>query len=280
MSYQTVLVPLDAGPRCAARVALAARLASAAGGHLVGLAPTGLPDVIVTMNSAVPDAIECIQLSAGLLRQRAESAARAFERQAAAAGAASFEVRVVEDEPLDAVVRLGRCCDLVVVGQTDPQTRVDGVARDFPQQVVLHTGTPVLVVPFAGSFGSIGARVLIAWKDTREAARALHDALPLLRRAARVVLVEIGEAGEAGPPDEETSRDALSWLGRHGVAAEARFAPRSGEVGDALLSMASELSCDLVVMGGYGHSRLSEWMLGGATRQLLAQMTVPVLMSH
>jgi nucleotide-binding universal stress UspA family protein len=280
MNYKTVLVALDGGPRCADRVALGARLAAASGGHLVGLAATGLPDVIVSMNSAVPDAVECIQLSAGFLRERADQVARDFERQAAAAGAPSFEARVVEAEPLDAVVALGRCADLVVVGQTDAKTAVDGVALDFPQQVVLHTGTPVLVVPFAGRFETIGRRVLIAWKDTREAARAMHDALPFLRSAAHATLLAIGEAGADAAPDDDTLRDALAWLVAHGVAAEARAVTRSGEVGDALLSMASDLSCDLVVMGAYGHSRLHEWVLGGATRQMLAQMTVPVLMSH
>lgn len=280
MSYKTVLVPLDGSLRCAARVALAARFASAQGRHLVGLAPTGLPDVIVTMNSAVPDAVECIQLSATYLRERAETVARAFERQAVAAGVVSYEARVVEDEPLDAVVRLGRCCDLVVIGQTDPQTSVEGVARDFPQQVVLHTGSPVLVVPYVGAFDAPGKSVLVAWKDTREAARALRDALPVLHGAAQVVLVEIGEDGASEEAGAEARRDAESWLARHGIVAEARFEPRSMGVGDALLSLASDLSCDLIVMGAYGHSRLSEWVLGGATRHLLDHMTVPTLMSH
>ncbi|MEO8524841.1 MAG: universal stress protein [Caldimonas sp.] len=280
MSYKTILVALDAGPRCAVRVALAAGLAARHDSHLIGLAPTGLPDVIVSMNSLVPDAVECIQLSASFLRERAGNVARMFEEQAAAAGVRSFEARVAEDEPLDAVVRVGRCCDLVVVGQTDPRPSVEGVAGDFPQQVVLHTGTPVLIVPFAGSYAAPGQRVAIAWKGTREAARALHDALPLLRSAARVVLLEIGENGAEAPPGDDAMRDARSWLGRHGIAAEARFEPRSIDVGDAVLSLVSELSSDLVVMGGYGHSRLREWVLGGATRQLLAQMTVPVLMSH
>ena len=276
MTCKTILVALDAGPRCAARVGVAARLAVAHRSRLVGVAPTGLPDVIVTMNSRVPDAVECVGLSVSFLRERADAVARAFEQQARDADVASFEARVVDDEPLDAVVRAGLCCDLVVVGQTDPSTPVDGIAFDFPQQVVLHTGAPVLVVPFAGDFGVPGARVLVAWKDTREAARALRDALPMLSGAGQVMLVEIGEGG--GGPD--TLPDAQRWLADHGIAATARSVPRVADAGDALIGLAAELSCDLVVMGAYGHSRLREWVLGGVTRHVLDAMTVPTLMSH
>ncbi|MGZ5154929.1 MAG: universal stress protein [Caldimonas sp.] len=280
MNYKTVLVPLDAGPRCVARVAFAAQLASLHDSHLIGLAPTGLPDVIVTMNSAVPDSVEYIQLSAKFLRERAEVAARTFEQAVRAAGVASSESRVVEAEPIDAVVRLGRCCDLIVVGQTDRQTNVDGVARDFPQEVVLHTGTPVLMVPYVGEFGAAAGCVLVAWKETREAARALRDALPMLRRARQVVLVEIVEEGDEAAGAESSLEDARAWLSRHGIAAEARRQTRAIGAGDALLSYAADVSADLLVMGAYGHSRLREWVLGGATRHLLDHMTVPTLMSH
>jgi nucleotide-binding universal stress UspA family protein len=280
MSYRTLLVALDGGPRTVARVALAAHLASTFEGHLVGVAATGLPDVVVSINSNVPDSVECIRLSADLLRRRAEAAADAFSRQAQAAGVASHEARVVEAEPLDAVVRLAVGADLVVVGQTDPRARVDGVAADFPQQVILHAGVPVLVVPYAGSYAAIGPRVLVAWKDTRECARALRDALPMLRRATAVVLVEIGEPGADGAADAEAREATVAFLSRHGIAAETRFEPRSVGAADALLSLASDLSADLLVMGAYGHSRMTEWVLGGATREILARMTLPVLMAH
>ena len=276
MTCKTILVALDTGPRCVARVAVAARLAVVHRSRLVGVAPTGLPDVIVTMNRMVPDAVECGSLSASFLRERADALARAFEQQAGDAGVPCIEARVVEDEPLNAVVRAGRCCDLVVVGQTDPSTPVDGIAFDFPQQVVLHTGAPVLVVPFAGGFGAPGARVLGAWKDTREAARALRDALPTLRGAEQVMLVEIGDDGIA--PD--TLTDAQRRLADQGIAATARSVPGLANAGDALLALAAELSCDPVVMGAYGHSRLRERVLVGVTRHILDAMTVPTLMSH
>ncbi|HEX7435064.1 MAG TPA: universal stress protein [Caldimonas sp.] len=280
MNYPTILVHLDSGPRCAARVALATQLARAQDAHLVGLAPTGMADVMLSMNTAVPDGIEYIQLSASFLREQAEAVAAAFEHQVAPAGLASYEARVVEDEPIDALARYGRCSDLVVIGQSDRATRIDNVAWDFPQQALQHLGRPVLVVPYAGTFERVGERVLVAWKDTREAALAVRDALPLLRGAERVVLLSFAEEGVPGAADRLELSGVQQWLGRHRVDAEIRSEPHSADVGEALLSRASEFGSDLIVMGAYGHSRMREWVTGGVTRVLLARMTVPVLMSH
>ncbi|HSC66039.1 MAG TPA: universal stress protein [Caldimonas sp.] len=279
MSYKTIAVHLDAGPRCATRVELAARLAIRHGSRLVGIAPTGLPDVIVAMNAAIPDAIECIALSAADLRANAETAAQAFEAACRRAGVASFGAEVVVDEAVDAVVRRGRCSDLIVVGQTDRGAPIDGVAFDFPQQVLLHAGPPVLVVPYTGTFASLGERVLVGWKDTREAARAVRDALPLLRDARLVSLVEVG------PPKTDGERDgsldaASAWLDSHSIPFDAHREIGLAEVAEQLLSRASDLDVDLIVCGGYGHSRLREWTLGGVTRHLLGHMTVPTLLSH
>lgn len=279
MSFKTILVHLDASARCADRTELAIGLAARHGGHVIGLAPTGLPDVLATMSGAVPDGVEFIALSARFLRERADALASAFEAQMRAAGASAYESRVVVGDPVDTVVGQALCADLVVVGQTDRSASPDGVAWDFPQQVVLHAGCPVLVVPHVGDFKTVGTRALVAWKDTREAARALRDALPLLGCAERVVVVEVVDA----PSSTEARgalRDVQAWLGRHGVAADTRVETGVADVGDVLLSRASDFGSDLIVMGAYGHSRMREWVLGGATRHLLDHMTVPTLMSH
>ncbi|MEO8309566.1 MAG: universal stress protein [Caldimonas sp.] len=279
MTYKTIVVHLDAGARCAARVDLAIQLARRFGARLVGIAATGLPDVIVTMNSAIPDALECVALSAATLRQNAEAAASAFDAQCRSAEIVSFESRVVVGEALDAVVRHGRCSDLLVLGQTDVAAPSDGIAFDFPQQVLLHAGPPALVVPYTGRFASVGQRVLVAWKDTREAAHALRDALPLLRGAEKVSLIEIGPAVTANDPDDSL-RSASAWLASHGVAFAAHREIDFAGAGEQLLSRANDLSVDLIVCGGYGHSRLREWVLGGVTRHLLGHMTVPTFFSH
>ncbi|MEO7335579.1 MAG: universal stress protein, partial [Caldimonas sp.] len=221
---------------------------------------------------------EFIELSAAALQERAEAAVEAFERQVAHGGLVSTEARVVGAEPLDAVVQASRCCDLLIVGQTDRAGNVAGVAWDFPRHAVLQGGVPVLVVPFAGTFAHAAECVLVAWKDTREAARALHDALPLLEAANRVVLLAIDETPTL--PDRSTQDDLHAWLHRHGIDADVHRDPVPADVGEALLSRASDIGADLIVMGAYGHSRLREWALGGATRHLLDHMTLPTLMSH
>jgi nucleotide-binding universal stress UspA family protein len=278
MSFKTITVHLDDGRRCAMRIALAADLAMRFEGRLVGVAPTGIADVILTLNSAVPDGVEVVALSTAHLRKRAETMAQAFEAQCKALGIAA-ESRLIVDEAIDATVEQGRCSDLIVVGQTDRNDTADGLAFDFPQQVLLHAGTPVLVVPYAGVFPSVGDEVLVAWKGTREAANSLRCALPLLRTAKRVSLVEIGEVRQPAVDDDSLER-AASWLESHGVACRAHREIDLGGVGEQLLSRAAEIGADLIVSGGYGHSRLREWVLGGVTRHLLEHMTVPTLFAH
>jgi nucleotide-binding universal stress UspA family protein len=278
MSWKTILVHLDDGPRCNARIALAASLAARFGAHLVGVSPTGLIDVPVSVNAAVPDAAEVAGLSAAKLREAAHARARAFERLVRELGLDSIESRVVTSDALDATAALGRRADLVVVGQTERGAEPLGVGADFPQQVVLHCGGPVLVVPYAGHFGSIGRDVLVAWKDVREAARAVRDALPLLAGARRVVLLELVEPRAS--PESAALAEMQARLARLGVSAEAQREATEIDVGDALLSRAAELGADAIVMGAYGHTRLREWVLGGMTRQLLGHMTVPALMTH
>ena len=278
MSFKTIAVHLDDRPRCAIRVVLAASLAARFEGKLVGITPTGVPDVVLSMNTALPDGLEVIALSLAHLRQRAEATAQAFDAQCKALDVRS-EFRIVVEEALDAMVEHGRCSDLIVVGQTDRHQAPDGLAFDFPQQALLHAGPPILIVPYAGVFASVGQSVLVAWKGTREAANALRNALPLLRSAQHVSLVEVGDAPDRAAGDDSLV-SAKAWLESHGIDVHAHRELALAGVGAQLLSRAATLGADLIVCGGYGHSRLREWMLGGVTRHLLEHMTVPVLFSH
>ncbi|MEO7114995.1 MAG: universal stress protein [Caldimonas sp.] len=280
MAVKTILVHLDGTPRCVARVSIAAQLARSFGGHLIGIAPTGVADIVLSLNTAIPDGIEYIQLSAKHLRVRAEASAERFRAQVESMALPSFEALVVEDRTDEAVVHLGRCSDLVVVGQADPGSFIEGVERDFAQQVLMNVGRPVLVVPFAGEFAATGRRILVAWNGGREAAVAVRDALPFLQTAEQVDLLVVGRPeGEAGGSRSGLD-DARRWLARHGVEVRCHSEDADADVGERVLSRACDLGADLVVMGAYGHSRMRQWALGGATKSMLERMTAPVLMAR
>ena len=153
-------------------------------------------------------------------------------------------------------------------------------AQALVEEVVLYSARPTLILPYAGRFDTVGSNVLVAWDDSREAARALSDALPLLRLAKHVQVLSWNEGGT----DEKALRprlDALhQWLMRQGVPSDVRVETTDIDIANAMLSRAADLSTDLIVMGAYGHARWTERVLGGTTRGLLATMTVPVLMSH
>ena len=139
----------------------------------------------------------------------------------------------------------------------------------------------MLVIPYAGEFEGIGANVLVAWNASRESTRAVTDALPLLARAKSVAVLVVDPEEAGGKHGDSPGADIALHLARHGVNAKAYPTPSGGvEVGDVILSRASDIGADLIVMGAWGRSRARELVMGGATRSLLERMTVPVLLSH
>jgi nucleotide-binding universal stress UspA family protein len=275
MTYRSILVHLDESPRCATRVALAAMLARAHGSHLLGLAPSGIVSLPASLQSGQPAAAAAARAQ---MLQRGNELVSRFNAQVAPLGLVSHEGRVHDDDSLSAVLQHAGAADLVVLGQNDPQHFTPLVSWDFPQQVFLHAGRPVLVVPYAGEFETVGERVVVAWYDSREATRALADALPVLRHARQVNVLSL-----VHPRDNDKAQPLEgvgAWLQRHGIEATLRREVTELDTGNALLSRACDLTADLIVMGGYGHTRITELVVGGVTRSVLAQMTVPVLISH
>jgi len=183
------------------------------------------------------------------------------------------------DEALNVFARRALYCDLLVLGQREPTGEmVPDVPSDFVESVLVDSGKPALLLPYIGAPDRVAQTVLVAWKPTREAARALTAALPLLRGAAQVHLAMWSDDDRAA---EATSALIQGHLRDHGIHAHVhRYGEAGRDVGNHLLSMASDLGADLLVMGSYGHSRAREWVLGGATRTVLQSMTVPVLMVH
>jgi nucleotide-binding universal stress UspA family protein len=175
----------------------------------------------------------------------------------------------------------GRYADLIVIGQLDAYDSQAGLLRARPEEVTMLAGRPTLVVPFTGHFEPIGTGVVIGWDASREAARAVGDAMPLLGRAEKVTVLTIDAEESPFGHGEIPGADIALYLARHGVKAEVEHTVSAGiGIGNTLLSRAADYQANLLVMGAYGHSRMRELLLGGATRTVLTSMTLPVLMSH
>ena len=280
MTYRSLLVLLDHDPLCAARSQAAMRLARALDCHLVGVAPTGLIDLPASAHAASALA-DFAALAWDTLRDQAGQAADRFRDECRAAGVKSCEAVIDESDKAPSLVRHAHCSDLTLLTQADPASPEYRLVRNLVEQVLLYSARPTLILPYAGRFDSIGTNVLVAWDDSRESARAVSDALPLLRLAESVLVVSWNEAGAIEDKTLRPRLEALQrWLMWQGVSADVRVEKTGIGIAEAMLSRAAELSTDLIVMGAYGHARWTERVLGGATRGLLASMKVPVLMSH
>jgi nucleotide-binding universal stress UspA family protein len=223
-----------------------------------------------------------LEAALAAMHEQAQAAARDFERQVAALGVFSYESRVVDGDVSPVMALHARYSDLSVITQPEPGQWLDEQSPLLAPELLLHSGRPLLMLPAVGEPPqSLGSRVLVGWDGSREAARALADALPLLERAASVQ-VAVFEAPRAsdGRHGALPGADIGQWLARHGVNVEVQHLVTEVAVGDALLSHAYDWQADLIVVGGYGHSRFRETMLGGVTRTLLRSSPVPVLMSH
>ena len=284
MAYKDILVHLDASPRSQARMKLAAEMAAEHKAHLTGLfAIEILPSTLLTGDPGLFD----IRLADEMLeqmRERGKAAAQKVEKDFLAA-LRKYDIRgewrVVEMTAADAVSLHARYADIVVVGQTDSDAPTRQEGPRIPEAAIMSCGRPVLVVPYIGAPKTFGRNILVGWKSGREAARAVNDAIPLLRNARSVTVLAVDpEYGFSGDGDVPAADIALH-LARHDIKATASHTPSGGvDEGDVLLNTASDQGTDLIVVGGYGRSRANEFVFGGVTRTLLKEMTVPVLFSH
>jgi nucleotide-binding universal stress UspA family protein len=288
MGFKDILVALDSAPAARGRIELAAALAERFGAHLIGLhaalgaeAPRRRGYFDYFDHSLLDPLYREYREK---LEAEAERARALFEEIASRHGV-SAEWRTASGYPSEVTALNGRYVDLIVLGQLDPDDPQAMLFRPLPEEVALGVGRPILVVPYAGSWKEIGRRVLVGWDASREATRAVNDAMPLLAGAQTVTILAIDPAD--GPADhgaghgEVPGADIALHLARHGVAATTEATVSAGiGAGNALLSRASDLEADLLVMGAYGHSRVRELLLGGATRTVLESMTLPVLMAH
>ncbi len=281
MSYKDLVVVLDAEATACERIDFAAALAERFSAHLIGLYTLPTPEAPRHFGYYDPTLLDPFFLE---LRERARGAAvkmrEAFDHATGIRGLSAEWREIPEGSDADPALH-ARYADLAILGQLDPERAETDLARPRPEQVALASGRPVLIVPYAGHFDNVGRRVLIAWNATREAARAVSDSMPLLTSAELVTVLTIDPREGPHGHGEIPGADIALHLARHGVKTETERTISAGlPVGEALLSRAADLGADLIVMGAYGHSRVRELLLGGATRSVLRSMTVPVLMSH
>ena len=279
MTYKTILVHLDQSSHTAQRIKFSAALAALSSAHLIGAAMTGLSryvfaDGLVSANDPT------LTHHVDFLRKYATEALHSFEKLANQEGANSIESRLVDDDAVGGMVLQARYCDLLVIGQTDPHSTVPGIYPNFPEQVVLNCIRPVLIIPYTTTFKKLFSRPLIAWDGSPAATRAITAALPLLMHAQKVDLVVFNANDEKLVHGAEPGADIALYLSRHGVKVQVVNHTVKTDIGQALLSLATDQGNDLIVMGGYGHSRFRETLMGGVTKTLFTSMTVPVLTTH
>lgn len=277
-SLTQLLVHLDASPHSRHRLDVARSIAQTHGAAVTALyAVTPALLVVPFAPEAGPSVANAL---ARIDADRRAQAHAEFDRSPGVPGVRASWAEVEDYPVVPAVVRQAFYADLLVLGQYDPENSESaGVPFDFPELVMAGSGKPALVLPYAGAPATVGQTIVIAWKPTREAARAVSAAVPLLQRARRVHVLSWGETEEQV---RGARLDLDGYLKLRGVEPVWHLEGGSEPVdlGDLLLSRAFDLEADLMVMGCYGHGRAREWVLGGTSRTVLRSMTLPVLMAH
>jgi nucleotide-binding universal stress UspA family protein len=275
-AYRQLLVHFDPSAQAVARLRAARAIAKEQGAAVAACYAVATSYLDAAYGSEmVPGALDAL---AAWDRERAAGARQAFDREAVESGPVATWSEAAGIGAAGEFARQALYADLLVLGQDDPSAPF-GTPRDFSESVILASGKPALVLPHAGWNDPIGHTAVIAWKPTPEAARAIAAALPLLRRARAVHILQW--AGEPDPPITGHNLDLQGYLRLHEIEAQwHQGGEEPDEIGEVVLSRAFDLAADLLVMGCYGHSRARELVLGGMSRTILRAMSLPVLMAH
>lgn len=275
MSIKDILAIIDLeGDRAACR--LAASLALATDAHVTGLAPVA--DFVSPVYIGGPVPLEMIDDTREVAEDRAAAGLKAFDAILAETGAlgqsATFSLMEGEGSGL---VSVGRLCDLAVVGQDDPEA-MEPAREALIETLLIEAGAPVLLTPRAYQGPFKLDKIVIGWDGGLTVSRAVRAALPLLKQACEIHVAVVDSGRGLG---EDAGADLALHLARHGFKVQiSRLSSLGRDVATTLIEQAVDSDADLIVMGGYGHSRLRQFILGGATSDMMRTMTVPVLMAH
>lgn len=277
MPIKDILTILDlAGNQPAAKYAL--EFGRTHDAHVTGLAVSFEP--VVPAFAAAPMPVDYMQAAHEQAIAAANEAKKEFDELArlAAAKSESRMVEILTGGPLESVLVHCRPTDLVVIGQANPD-QPEPMRELMIETILFESGVPVMLVPYIGSNAFQPKNVLIGWDGSSTATRAIHAALPVLEHADKITLLVIEK--HAHKDEGQPGADVANYLARHNmnVTIDVVTNPQTS-VADTVLNQVSDNGNDLVVMGGYGHSRMREFLFGGATREILDAMTVPVLMAH
>ncbi len=280
MSIKTILVYLPSEKNASVIAGQAVKIAAANSAHLIGFHL--IPDLPVYGEFPAEiseDVVERLQK----LGKDAAAASKTIFEEMAGASKVSHEWRCFTASyglGVELIAQHGHAADLIVCGKADED--ISDAWNDFAETSIMRSGRPVLIVPTDGRAPKeIGKHVVIAWNDTREAARAVFDSIELIREAETVRAVTMIEKETQRPAAECLGRNLIASLGRHGISASLDVCFASGGIkGEAILSKLLDDGCDLLVMGGYSHSRFREMIFGGVSRDVLRDTWVPTLVSH
>jgi nucleotide-binding universal stress UspA family protein len=277
--YKTILVHLNDSRRANRILGPALELARRYEAHLIGLHV--FPGIVLNPPVAMPYGGSVVGSAVAGEREESDKIRAVFE-EATRNQPLVPEWREIKATHADLgalVLEHARTTDLIVAGQSDPDWDLAPVL-DFPERLAMGSGRPVLVVPHAGVFRTVGERVTVAWAGRRESARAVFDALPLLKEAQNVQILTVSHKDEK-TGDRAADTEIAAVLARHGVKVSTRRSDAiTTGIADEILNRVADEGSDLIVMGAYGHSRLREFVFGGVTREITRHMTVPTLLSH
>lgn len=274
-----IAIHLSNDNACSRRIDAGLQLAKEHGAEVIGVYPADGIAGHYYDESIIPQDVRKI------LRSRRDefrdSIQKQFLERAATVGVKA-EWRAPQGEADEALALHARFCDLLVMSKAERVDSVASIIPNLPEAVVMAAGRPVLMIPNAGNIETVGRRVLYCWDQRREAARAFTDATPFFKRCEELVVLEIDRDERAFKDNDLHEDDFVNFCTSLGYPQPKHLVKKSDGigVGNVILNTASDLSSDLIVMGAYGHSRMRQWVMGGASRTLLSSMTVPVLLAH
>jgi len=280
MSYATLMVHLDLDQENDARLSVVGDLAERFTARVIGVVAQAEPVYYaddVDAAGFVAEDLREMEDNLAAIKQRVEQAEERF-RTALRGRAKQLEWRSSIEDPVPYIADQCRAADLLVIGKTASDETQEPNAQINPSDLIARTGRPLLIVPL--HVQTLQAeRILVGWKDTREARRAVFDALPLLKKSQHVIVCEIDEDHDPAAAQRHVD-DVVTWLANHGVSGAGRIEPLRDSPAIQLVALAKQEAADLIVAGAFGHSKLREWILGGVTRDLLGQSSCCQLLAH